>query len=257
MELFDTHCHLDVGDFDADRQAVIARAHQANVRHILIPAITAKGWPRLLAVCTSTPGLYPALGLHPLFCAHHQDADLEQLHSAITQYRPAAIGEIGLDYYPKDADKRCQQYFFEAQINIAREHALPIILHVRKAHDVVLDILNNTRPPGGIAHAFNGSLEQASRYIDLGFKLGLGGMLTYDRSTKLHALARKLPLDAIVLETDAPDLVVASHAGERNSPEYLPQVLSTLATLRNVDVLEIASHTTANAFEVLGITPEQ
>jgi len=142
---------------------------------------------------------------------------------------------------------------FERQLAIARDADLPVILHVRRAHDAALATLRRLRVRGGIAHAYSGSLEQARQYLELGFRLGFGGMLTFERSTKLRRLARELPLEALVLETDAPDLTVASHRGERNSPEYLPEVLAALAEVRGADPAEIAAVTTANACAVFAL----
>jgi len=255
MPLIDTHCHLDVAAFDEDRDRVLNRARQAGVTRIVVPGIAAAGWERLLALCTGEKGLYPALGLHPLFLDRHRPADLPALATAIARHAPVAVGEIGLDFYPPDVDREGQTALFEAQLRIARESSLPVLLHVRKAHDETLKLLRRFRlPRGGICHAFNGSLQQARQYIDLGFKLGFGGMLTHERSHKLHRLARELPLEALVLETDAPDMPPASHRGQRNSPEYLPEVLQTLARLRVQDATEIAAQTTANAIDLLELT---
>jgi TatD DNase family protein len=253
MELIDSHCHLDVAAFDADRQAVLARAHQKSVVGIVVPGIQASGWPALQAFCDSESGVYPALGLHPVFLEQHQPADLHLLETAIAVQRPVAIGEIGLDFFVEDLDHGHQQQLFEAQLAIARDAGLPVILHVRKAHDQVLATLKRVQVCGGICHAFNGSLQQASQYRELGFRLGFGGMLTFERSTRLHALARALPLDSLVLETDAPDMVVSQHRGERNSPEYLPYCLAALAAVRDEDPEEVARVTTANVREVLSL----
>ncbi|MCX8018620.1 MAG: TatD family hydrolase, partial [Rhodocyclaceae bacterium] len=161
---------------------------------------------------------------------------------------------IGLDLYVQGIDLEQQTWFFERQLAIARAAGLPVLLHVRKAHEQVLASLHHEPvPAGGIVHAFNGSLEQAKRYIALGFRLGLGGMLTFERSRRLRRLAFALPLESIVLETDAPDLTVASHRGERNSPEYLPEVLAALAEVRHLEPSAVAAQTTANARAVLGL----
>jgi TatD DNase family protein len=253
MILFDSHCHLDVDAFAADRPAVLARARRARVEHILVPAIAAAGWKRLRALCSQERGLYPALGLHPVFLEQHSDTDLQRLEQVLADDPPLAVGEIGLDFYLKELDRPRQQQLFEAQLVMAREAGLPVVLHIRKAHDQVLATLRRIRVPGGFAHAFNGSLQQAQQYIDLGFRLGFGGTLTYPGSRKIHTLAASLPLAALVLETDAPDMVVASHRGERNSPEYLPQVLEALAALRPEPLDELARATTANAAAVLGL----
>ncbi|WP_295399803.1 TatD family hydrolase [uncultured Thiocystis sp.] len=257
MELIDTHCHLDVPEFAADRAAVRQRCGAAGLVGIVIPAIDADGWPDLLALCADGsavgPALYPALGLHPVYLDRHRETDIAALERMVSDRKLVAIGEIGLDYFVRELDPARQQALFEAQLEIARSTGLPVLLHVRKAHDEVLTTLRRLPVVGGIAHAFNGSLPQAQQYRDLGFKLGFGGMLTFARSTKLGRLAAQIPLESIVLETDAPDLTVAAHRGERNSPEYLPDVLAALARVRDADPGELAAFTTANARAVLAL----
>jgi TatD DNase family protein len=253
MQLIDTHCHLDVAEFDPDRPRVLASARAAGVAAIVVPGIAADGWPSLLALCAAEPDLYPALGLHPVYLDRHGDRDLDALAAALERSRPVAVGEIGLDFHDPAADADAQRRLCAAQLAIAREAGLPVLLHVRKAHDAMLGLLRDAGLRGGIAHAFNGSLEQARQYIDLGFLLGFGGMLTFERSSRLRRLARELPLEAIVLETDAPDLTVASHQYERNSPEYLPEVLAALAEVRDADPDAVAARTTANARALLGL----
>jgi TatD DNase family protein len=252
MELFDTHCHLDVNEFAADRDAVLARARRAGVCWQVIPAVDAAGWEPLLALCRREEGLFPALGLHPIYIEQHRDEHVDELRRRIERERPVAIGEIGLDFFIKETDRKRQQQIFEAQLALAEEYRLPVLLHVRKAHDQVLQTLKRFDLSGGIAHAFNGSLQQAGQYMELGFKFGFGGMLTYERSSKIRRLAQELPLESIVLETDAPDMSPAQHHGERNSPEYLPEVVAVLAALRQMPVAEVASLTTANAFSLFG-----
>ena len=253
MELVDTHCHLDLPAFDADRASVLQRCRDSGVNRIVVPGVQASGWDNLLRFCATETNLYPALGLHPVYLEQHGDEDLKALESRVAEHRPVAIGEIGLDYYLKDLDQTRQQDLLEAQLEIACAADLPVILHVRKAHERMLLTLKRIRVRGGIAHAFNGSLQQAAQYIELGFKLGFGGMLTFERSSKLRALAKALPLESIVLETDAPDMSVVQHRGERNSPEYLPYCLAALAEVRQADPQVIARQTTANAQEVLGL----
>jgi TatD DNase family protein len=251
--LIDTHCHLDVEEFDPDRAQVLAEARAAGLIGIVIPAIHAAGWPRLLRLCATAADLYPALGLHPVYLAQHRPEHIADLERALADSRPLAVGEIGLDFYQEGLDPARQQALFEAQLVLARSAGLPVLLHARKAHDQVLATLKRLRVRGGIAHAFNGSLQQAGKYLDLGFCLGFGGMLTFERSLRLRPLARALPIEAIVLETDAPDLTVAAHRGSRNSPAYLPEVLSALAEVRDADPAELAAQTTRNAREVLGL----
>jgi TatD DNase family protein len=251
--LIDTHCHLDVEEFDPDRDQVLAAARAAGLVGIVVPGIHAAGWPRLLRLCASAPDLHPALGLHPVYLAQHRPEHIGDLERALSGVRPMAVGEIGLDFHEPDLDPARQQSLFEAQLALAKAAGLPVLLHVRKAHDQVLATLKRMRVRGGIAHAFNGSLQQAHQYLDLGFRLGFGGMLTFERSLKLRPLARALPIEAIVLETDAPDLTVAAHRGERNSPAYLPDVLAALAEVREADPAELAAQTTRNARDLLGL----
>jgi TatD DNase family protein len=253
VALIDTHCHLDVSEFDEDRAAVLTRARAAGVVAQVVPAVQRTGWPFLLQICRAEPDLFPALGLHPVYLDQHDDADVDALAQAVADEQPVAIGEIGLDWFVEQLDRTRQQALFERQLLVARDAGLPVILHVRRAHDAALAVLRRIRVRGGIAHAYSGSLEQAWRYLDLGFRLGFGGMLTFERSTKLRRLARELPLDAIVLETDAPDLTVASHRGERNSPEYLPECLAALAEVRGEDPDVVAARTTTTARAVLAL----
>lgn len=254
MNIIDTHCHLDVADFDLDRDEVLTRCRALGISKIIIPAIQENTWLNVLELCKSEKGLYPALGLHPVFIRQHKRDDLEKLEQLLETVSPVAIGEIGLDFYIKELNPQQQIDLFEAQLHIAKNHELPVILHVRKAHDQVLQLLKKIKVKGGFSHAFNGSLQQAEQYIDLGFKLGFGGTLTYENSTKIHNLAKTLPLDAIVLETDAPDMVVESHRGKRNSPEYIVECLAALANIRNIDVDVIAKQTSKNANDVINFS---
>lgn len=251
--LIDTHCHLDVEELAPDRGEVIRRSRAVGVRAIVVPGIRRVGWPGLVALCDSEPDLFPALGLHPVYLDEHSPDDLTALERAIADARPVAIGEIGLDYWVRELDRDRQQALFEAQLELARAADLPVLLHVRKAHERVLATLERIRVRGGIAHAFGGGIEEARRYRDLGFALGFGGMLTFERSRKLRALAAAVPLDCIVLETDAPDLTVAAHQGGRNSPEYLPDVLRALSEIRGEGPEWLARCTSANASALLGL----
>jgi len=249
MQLVDTHCHLDFPAFDEDRVGVISACKQQGIEQIIIPAVTRSNWANVLELCTQEKGLYPALGLHPVFTEEHQDGDLEELEALLARHREqvVAVGEIGLDFFIDTPDREKQSALFEAQLQLARQADLPVIVHVRKAHDQVLGFLQRAGVRGGTAHAFNGSLQQAKKYIDLGFKLGFGGTLTYEKASKIQALARHLPLDSIVLDTDAPDMVVASHQGRSNSPAFFPVFLRALSSLRNETVQHLADHTHAHA----------
>jgi TatD DNase family protein len=251
MELFDSHCHLDVEDFDPDRESVLADARAAGVKHLMVPAITRNHWDALWTLCAGDPHLYPAIGLHPVMLDRHASGDTAALEQYISSHRPVAIGEIGLDYFVRELDRKRQQVILEEQLAVAESQRLPVALHVRKAHEPMLQTLRRYNLVGGICHAFNGSLQQADRYLAMGFKLGFGGMLTYPNARHLHTLARELPLDALVLETDAPDMTGVAHRYQRNSPAYLPEVLHKLGELRKADNAMIAAATTRNACEVL------
>lgn len=253
MELFDSHCHLDIADFESDRSQVLSDARTAGVKDILVPGIDAAGWPGLQAFCNSDTHLHAAYGLHPYFVEQHSMDSLTGLDQLLAGSDAVAVGEIGLDYVIDNADHNKQQKLLEAQLELARNHNLPVVLHVRKAHDAMLQTLKRIPVRGGTAHAFSGSLQQAQQYIDLGFKLGFGGMLTFERSTRLRRLATELPLQAMVLETDAPDMTGARHQGQRNSPAWLPEVAETLAAIKQLNFEEIASVTTASACQVFGL----
>lgn len=251
MQLIDTHCHLDVSEFDPDRSLVLSQARMCGVDGIVVPAIRRATWESLLGLCAVESDLYPCLGLHPVFVSEHQDEDLAALEAAIERERPVAVGEIGLDWFVDGLNRERQLSLFQAQLSIAANTRLPVVLHVRKAHDECLRALKQSRVQGGIVHAFNGSRDQAERYIALGFCLGFGGMLTFERSRHLRDLAKTLPLEAIVLETDAPDLTPVQHQGQRNSPAFLPHVLAALAEVREQNPLKLAAATTRNASLVL------
>jgi TatD DNase family protein len=253
MEIIDTHCHLDFEIFDADREQILQDARDVGLIGIVVPGTHQQGWENLLSVCATHDALYPAIGLHPMFLKQHKESDLGLLEQTIEQTRPIAIGEIGLDARDSELDMDKQLFYFKQQLCVAQEKELPVILHILKAHDQALKILGNNPVCGGTVHAFNGSLQQAEQYIGLGFKLGFGGMLTYERSSKLRKLAAELPLESIVLETDAPDMTVSQYQYERNSPVYLPYCLQALSEVRNEAPEVIAAQTTENAKSILKI----
>lgn len=247
--LVDTHCHLDAEEFDPDRAEVIARAREAGVAAFVVPGVERKSFGRVLDLCASEPACHPALGIHPLYVGAAALEDLDILREKALEV--VAIGEIGLDFFVEDCDRKLQVGYFEAQLKIAREFDLPVLLHVRRSQDAVLACLRKAKVRGGIAHAFNGSLQQAEEFIRLGFKLGFGGAMTYDRATKIRHLAETLPMDSIVLETDSPDMPPSFIGKTRNSPEYLPKIAGVLADLRKMPINEVAIATTENARKVL------
>ena len=249
--LIDTHCHLDAAEFDADREAVHAAARAAGVETIVVPAVEVSAFARTRETVLRYPGCVAAYGIHPLYVMQAADNDLAALRQWLLAARPVAVGEIGLDLYVTDSDPARQEHFFVEQLRLARDFDLPVLLHVRRAVDAVLKQLRRFKVRGGIAHAFNGSRQQADEFIKLGFALGFGGAMTYAGSTRIRELARHLPLEAIVLETDAPDIPPAWLNGGRNTPAELPRIASVLAELRELPVAELAQRTAANARAVL------
>ena len=252
MELIDTHSHIDLGVFSDDFHQVLNRARKAGVLAQVLPGVKRDGWERILQLCAKEKDLYPAIGLHPMYMRHHAPDDLVVLREHALSGKLVAIGEIGLDYFVKDIDQSAQQELFEAQLEIAAEAKLPVLLHVRKAHDQVQKTLRQLHfCNGGIVHAYSGSLQQAEHYLKLGFLISICGTVTYDRATKIRAVAKQLSLESLVLETDSPDIPPAAFHGQRNSPEYLPEILISLSKLRNKPVEEIARQTTNNARNLL------
>jgi len=261
MDWIDTHCHLDAAEFAGDVDAVRAQARAAGVGHCVIPAVERANWDVVRALAQRHGDSY-ALGIHPLYTPRAGPDDLGQLAQALAQHhadpRLVAVGEIGLDYFVPGLDAQRQERLYRAQLQLARRFGLPVILHVRKSADRLLKGLRALPVRGGIAHAFNGSVQQARVFIDMGFKLGFGGAVTFERARQLRRLAAELPLDAIVLETDAPDIpphwLYVSHAERaagrpqgRNSPAELPRIAAEVARLRGIAPEALARATRANA----------
>lgn len=249
--MIDTHCHLDAAEFDGDRREVHAAALAAGVTKLVVPAVTVAGFGKTRQTVAQYAGCAAAYGIHPLYVMQAAEGDLATLYRWLADENPAAVGEIGLDHYVTDSDPGRQEFFFVEQLKLAREFDLPVVLHVRRAVDPVLKQLRRFRVRGGIAHAFNGSRQQAEAFIQLGFVLGFGGAMTYTGSTRIRALAAELPLESIVLETDAPDIPSAWLNGGRNAPSELPTIADVLADLRGITRPAVVAATTANARRVL------
>lgn len=255
MELFDTHCHLDIERYFPDCDEALERSRVAGVSDFVLAGVTREAWPRILELSRRYHGVHAAPGLHPMYLHRHGPGDLDELAVLATGESLVAIGEVGLDYYMEDVDRNEQQKLFEMQIDIASRASLPLLLHARKAHDQVLATLRRKKfQHGGIIHAFNGSYQQATHFIKLGFMIGICGTITYERSTKIRSVASMLPIESLVLETDAPDIPPAAHWRESNHPEYLPEVLDSLTEIRSESRSQIAMQTTRNARLVLGLT---
>jgi TatD DNase family protein len=253
MRLFDSHCHLDVGEFDADRDAVLARARAAGVDEQLLPAVDRAHWPALDALCAREPGLHPAYGVHPMFLDAHSAADVERLPAWIAAHRCVAIGECGLDYFVEGLDRDLQHRVFRRQLEIARDAGLPVVVHARRAVDAVIAEVRRVGGLRGVIHSYPGSAEQARQLHDLGFLLGIGGPVTYERAQRLRRLVASAPLEQLLLETDAPDQPDCGHRGQRNEPARLPIVLHAVAALRGEAPERIAAATTANARRLFGL----
>ena len=260
----DTHCHLDAAEFGGDTASVRRRAAQAGVSHCVLPAVAVSNFDTVRELAHRHGDSY-ALGIHPLCTPDALDEDLEKLDQALAAHRDdphlVAVGEIGLDHFVPGLDPLRQEHFYREQLALARKHGLPVLLHVRRSADQLLKHLRRIRV-AGIAHAFNGSDQQAAAFVDLGFKLGFGGTVTYERSLQIRRLAAGLPLHALVLETDAPDIPphwlyktsrerAAGALQGRNEPGELPAIGAELAGLRGMAPAELAAATTANACAAL------
>lgn len=252
-DLIDSHCHIDAAAFDADRAAVIARAEAAGVRLLVAPATDQAGWTRLKQIAMHFPQVVPCYGLHPMYLAEHRPDHLEQLRDWIMRERPCAIGECGLDHFHGDLAPQRQRDYFIAQLHLAREFDLPLILHARRALDEMLALLRRIGGLRGVLHSFSGSEQQAEQLCRMGFLLGFGGPLTYPRAQRLHRIAARLPLHALLLETDAPDQPDSAIRGQRNEPARLASVLECLAGLRPESCETIARQTTCNALRLFGL----
>ena len=253
MVLVDSHCHLDVTEFDHDRDAVIARAREAGITRQIVPAIEAAGWPKLRDVCSRGPGLFPAYGLHPMYLDAHRHEHLSALREWIERERPVAVGECGLDYFIEELDRDRQSHYFEAQLQLARDFDLPVVVHARRAVDAVISAIRKVGNLRGVVHSYSGSLEQARQLWNLGFLVGIGGPVTYDRANRLRKLVATMPIDHLLLETDAPDQPDSRIRGQRNEPVRLVEVLAVIAELRGEDAAAVAAATTANAERLFGL----
>lgn len=255
----DTHCHLDAAEFGTESGAIALSALQSGVERIVIPAVESSNFAVVQKLASQHANCSYALGIHPMYVPQAAEEDLTFLRTAVAQVlddpRFVAVGEIGLDFFvPGLGDgpmREKQEFFYVEQLKIAREAGLPVLLHVRRSQDVILKYLRRIGVSGGIAHAFNGSFQQAKEFIRLGFKLGFGGAMTFPRALQIRRLAVELDENALVLETDAPDIPPAWLHRRRNSPEELPRIGQTLAELRGLPVEQVAEITSRNAHAVL------
>lgn len=251
--MIDSHCHFDAAAFDKDREQMFQRAVKAGVEQIVSPAITAESWENLKRLTSMFAGVHPCYGLHPMFIELHKPYDLLSLEQWIARENPIAVGEIGLDFYRPELDRAKQNRFFEAQLDIAMEARLPVIIHARKAVEPVSKQLRCRNLEGGVLHSYSGSVEQAQPLMDRNFYFGFGGPVTWPRSSRLRRVVASIPLDRILLETDAPDQSGLAHKGHRNEPAYLAEVAQAIADIKGTDIQTVIDQTGKNAQNLFGL----
>ena len=251
--LIDSHCHLDAPEFDADRDAVLARARAAGVGAQIVPAVAASGFAALAQLARDEADVFPGYGLHPMYLAEHRPEHLEEVRWYLRAGGAVAVGECGLDYFVPGLEPALQREYFVAQVRLAREFDLPLVLHARRAVDEVIATLRRVSGVRGVVHSWSGSEEQARQLWKMGFCLGIGGPVTYARAQRLRRLVAAMPVEYLLLETDAPDQPDAAHRGLRNEPSRLPLVLDVVARLRGVEPGELAQATSDNARALFGI----
>lgn len=258
---FDSHCHLDAPEFSGDLKEVVLRAKLANLSGVLIPTVQAKDFSRISnfvdGVSEELPTTVYTLGIHPLYTTEALESDISLLgdfiENSIANPRFVGVGEVGLDYFVNTLDNSKQEWFFEQQLKLAKQFKLPVVLHVRRSQDQTLKFLRKINVMGGIAHAFNGSFVQARNFLDLSFKLGFGGSMTYERALQIRRLASELPIESVVLETDAPDIPPAwlnEEIGRRNEPANLSQIGEVFAQLRGLNADVVANAMSNNFADV-------
>ena len=255
---FDSHCHYDFADFDNDRRSIWQQCQVQGIRRLLIPGVSPPQWPLALAIARDYEGIVTAAGIHPWWVAQLPGQTLtttirDQLAASIQQPLCVAVGECGLDGLI-DSELPPQQACFELHLQLATELALPLIIHVRKTHHQTLALLRRYQPTaGGVIHGFSGSLELAQAYWRLGFYLGIGGVITYERARKTRAVVTAMPLESLLLETDAPDMPLQGFQGQPNSPLQLPKIAQALAELRGESIDLVATTTTDNGLRLFNL----
>ena len=254
--IIDSHCHIDFEAFDTNRDQVIQRARQLGIRHIIVPAVTAATFYRVKQTCEQYAECHPAYGLHPYFINEHKHQHLDLLEQWLELENCIGVGECGLDFYLNDLDKNKQMEFFEAQLTLADKYKLPVIIHSRKATEQVIQTLRKFPELRGMIHSYSGSYEQAIQLIDMGYYLSFGGAITYDRAKRLHSMIERLPLEHLLIETDAPDQPGQGHHGEVNEPCFIDEVINKLAVLCHTSSEKIISTTSATAHRLFSLSDQ-
>ena len=253
IALIDSHCHLDDDRFDNDRDQVMQRAHDQGVQQLVIPATTRLRWPKVKQISEQYPGIHASYGLHPYFMQEHKKQDVAALDEWLQQEKAVALGECGLDFYQSQDDEQQQLELFIAQLDVAANHNLPVIIHARKALDTVIAELRRSDVASGVIHSFSGSLQQAEILYDLGFKLGIAATVSFERANKLRQVVQQIDLDALLIETDAPDQPGALHRGQRNEPAFIVDHLRVMAELRSMPPESLAEHLSANCQQLFNL----
>ncbi len=248
--IIDSHCHLDFSAFDADRGQVLEHAISLGVEKIIVPGVMRKSWGNIKRCCEQYPQLYPCYGLHPYFIEQHSEDDLQRLDRWLRDEHPVALGECGLDFFLKDLDRDKQHYYFEQQLDLALAHQLPVVIHARKSTEHIVQAIKKRPGLRGMIHSYSGSYEQAVKLIDLDFYLSFGGPVTNPNASKLRKLVQSLPLECLLVETDAPDQPIYQAASKRNEPACIVQVVEAIAELHDTDADEIAMVTRENAIQL-------
>lgn len=256
MKLIDSHCHLDFDVFDHDRDEVIQRAMASGIEHIVLPGTQAHRWSKLAGLCTQHQHLHACFGLHPYFIDAHDRQDIDRLAVWLETNQHVAVGECGLDFRSGQADRKQQQFYFSAQLDIAGQMNMPVVIHSVRATEQVIATLRDYPGLTGMVHSYSGSYEQAMQLIDMGFYLSFGGAISYPNAKRVREVAARLPLSHLLIETDAPDQPDVQHAGGRNEPGFLQHTLATLTELRDEPVHDIARHSHDNALRLFNIDSE-
>jgi TatD DNase family protein len=251
--LIDSHCHLDFEIFDDDRNEVLQRAKNIGISDIIIPGTEKKHWHRIKTLCTNHAQLHACYGLHPYWANAHNQADIEHLKNYIEDNKPVAIGECGLDFRPQQADKKTQCYFFEAQLNLAESHQLPVVIHSVNATETVIQTIKKFKNLRGMIHSYSGSVEQARQLTELNFYISLSGSVTYGNAKKIRQVARDIPSNTLLVETDAPDQPDLKNLNKRNEPAYLINTVKEIAKIREEAIAVVAERVTDNAKKLFNL----
>ena len=255
MRLIDSHCHLDVAEFAADLPETLERGRKNGVAAYVVPAIDFASWPGLQALAMRYPEIKPAFGLHPMFLAEYQPVHLDALPGWLQKPECVAVGECGLDFFVPGLDAALQETVFIEHIRLAVRFAKPLIIHARQATERVIQLLKTHGPATGVIHSYSGSLEQARQLIAMGIYLGIAGPITYPRSNRIRALVKDVPLENLLLETDAPDQPLYGEQGRRNEPGLLPRIAQAIADVKGLPIEEVARQTTENAMRLFRFQP--